>query len=376
MVPLPCSRTSPVPPPAYHRMQAKIGPALHLDALTLITRLRLRALCHLAVRHAHRRCSPPVPAGAGGRPRVYTEESLLLLALLRTLWRLSYQELHDWLVDWPALALACGLPCGLPCDSAGRVRVPSPAQQCKRGQQAGAPMYEMLFVALVSHALHARLMRGRDGIIDSAPILAWRRADPDAAVGHAPHHHARPLLRGYRVHTLLCRGSGLPLLFLLSPANLHDAPFARPLLEGAVAVYGLRPRIVRLDAGYWGLRLIAWIHMTLGAVAILPWNAKRQQNRACLPPTWTAEELGKRTSLERFFGRVFSLFGPFRLQRPPLVGWTAVETQVALTYAATLVVGLAAHQAGRPDLTRSPTRVLAHTWEGLLVCGRQFPRTV
>jgi hypothetical protein len=34
-------------------------------------------------------------------------------------------------------------------------------------------------------------------------------------------------LRGFRVHTLICRGSGLPLLFLLSPANPHDAPFAQ-----------------------------------------------------------------------------------------------------------------------------------------------------
>lgn len=35
---------------------------------------------------------------------------MLLIALLRTLWRLSYQDMHDWLVAWPALALACGLP--------------------------------------------------------------------------------------------------------------------------------------------------------------------------------------------------------------------------------------------------------------------------
>jgi hypothetical protein len=42
--------------------------------------------------------------------------------------------------------------------------------------------------------------------------------------------------------------------------------------------------------------------------------------------------------------------------------------RVALTYAATLVVGLAAQQAGRPDLIRSPTRVLAHTW-----CGYRRP---
>jgi hypothetical protein len=54
------------------------------------------------------------------------------------------------------------------------------------------------------------------------------------------------------------------------------------------------------------------------------------------------------------------------LQRPPLAGWSAVASRVALTYAATIVVGLAAQQAGRPDLIRSPKRVLAHTWEGLL----------
>lgn len=37
---------------------------------------------------------------------------------------------------------------------------------------------------------------------------------------------------------------------------------------------------------------------------------------------------------------------------------------VALTYTATNIVALAAKQAGRPDLIRSPKRVLAHTWEG------------
>jgi Transposase DDE domain len=99
--------------------------------------------------------------------------------------------------------------------------------------------------------------------MDSAPILAWHRTDPDAAVGHAPTQHPRPLLRGYRVHTLLCRGSGLPICLLLSPANVHDAPFARPLLEWAVHLYSIRPCLIRLDAAYWDLRLIAWIHASL-----------------------------------------------------------------------------------------------------------------
>jgi len=347
---------APVPPPAYHRAQGRLGPTLHIDALTLVCTLHLLTLCRSAVRLSHRRCALPLPAGPGGAPRIYREESLLLIALLRTLWRLSYQDMRDWLADWPALALACGLPLGRD----GRPRVPSASQQWKRASLAGAPVSEALFVLSVLTAIRRRLIGARDLIIDSASILAWRRSDPDAAIGHAPAQHPRPLLRGYRVHTMLCRGSGLPVFFLLSPANVHDAPFARQLLEWAVRLYQIRPRIIRLDATYWGLRLIAWIHATLHAVAIVPWNPKRQKNRSCLPPTWTKEELGKRSSIERFFGRVF-LF--FHLQRPPLCGWSAIARQVALTYTASIIVGLAAQHAGRPELIRSPKRVLAHSWE-------------
>ena len=60
---------------------------------------------------------------------------------------------------------------------------------------------------------------------------------------------------------------------------------------------------------------------------------------------WTAEELGKRTSIERFFGRVLVFF---RVQRPPVFGWSTVETRVALSYAAVWVIALAAWQAERP----------------------------
>ena len=296
ILPHPRGPQAPVPPPAYHRARAGRHSALHLDALTLVRRLHLLALCRLAVEYARWRCPPPLSAGLGGRPRRYCEASVLLIALLRVLWQLSYQDMHDWLVAWPALAQACGLPLG----ADGRPLVPSASQQWKRAARAGAPVAEALLVVVVRLALLRRVAGGRDLIVDSAPILAWRRADPDAAVGHAPAHHPHPLLRGYRVHTLLCRGSGLPLLFLLSPANGHDAPFAYPLLTWAIRLYGLRPRVIRLDAGYWGLRLIAWIHTTLGAVAVIPWNPKRQKNRSCLPPTWTADELGKRSSIEQF----------------------------------------------------------------------------
>ncbi len=125
MMPITLNEQAPVPPPAYHREQARLGPALHIDALTLVRTLHLLSLCRLAVGLAHRRCPPPLPAGPGGAPRTYCEESLLLIALLRTLWRLSYQDMHDWLVAWPALALACGLPVG----KDGRPRIPCSSQR-------------------------------------------------------------------------------------------------------------------------------------------------------------------------------------------------------------------------------------------------------
>src|SRR5260221_7176281 len=145
MVPAPCEATVPTPPPAYQRAHAKCRPALHLDALTVVRRLPLLALGRVAVRLAHQRCPPRLPAGPGGRPRRYREESLLLLALVRTLWRLSYQDLHDWLLAWPALAFACGLPA----DVHGRPHPPSASQQCRRGAQVGAPPCELLLGVFV-----------------------------------------------------------------------------------------------------------------------------------------------------------------------------------------------------------------------------------
>jgi hypothetical protein len=167
MIPTIDTEQAPVPPPAYHRAQARLGPALHIDARTLVCTLHLLALCRLAVRLAHRRC-PPLPAAPGGAPRTYRKESLLLIALVRTLWRLSYQDMHDWLAAWPALALACGLPLG----QDGHPRIPSASQQWKRAARAGAPVCEALLVLSVLTALRRRLIGARDLIIDSAPILA------------------------------------------------------------------------------------------------------------------------------------------------------------------------------------------------------------
>ena len=81
MMPTRIEEQAPVAPPSFQRGQARLSRALHIDALTLVTMLHLLTLCRLAVRLAHRRCPPPLPAGKGGRQRSYSEESLLLISL-------------------------------------------------------------------------------------------------------------------------------------------------------------------------------------------------------------------------------------------------------------------------------------------------------
>ncbi len=273
MMPLIVKEQAPVPPPAYHRAQARRGPALHIDALTLVTTLHLLTLCRLAVRLAHRRCPPPLPAGPGGRPRTYSEESLLLIALLRTLWRLSSEDMRDWLRAWPALALACGLPLGRD----GKPCIACPSQQWKRGHAAGAPGPEALFVLSVREAMRRRLIGARDLIIDSAPVLAWRRADPDTAVGHAPAQHPRPLLRGYRVHTLLCRGSGLPIFLSRLPSQRPRCPLCAAAVRVGHAPLSLtslrHPPGCRL-LGLAPHRLDSWRAGSRGRRAVEPKTAK------------------------------------------------------------------------------------------------------
>ena len=154
-MPSTCNEQALVPPPSYSRAQvqaqAQRARALHVNALTLIQTLHLLALCRLAVQLAHRRCPAPLPKGPGGAPRTYCEESLLLIALLKTLWRLSYQDVHDWLTHWPALPwpVAClwgtmasrAFPALPNCANAGKRQEPrslSPALCSRCGEPCAA----------------------------------------------------------------------------------------------------------------------------------------------------------------------------------------------------------------------------------------------
>jgi hypothetical protein len=63
-----CAEQASVLPPSYQRRPAG---TLHLDALTLVRRLHLLALCEQAVHLAPHASVPSPPAGRGEAPRVY-----------------------------------------------------------------------------------------------------------------------------------------------------------------------------------------------------------------------------------------------------------------------------------------------------------------
>ncbi len=333
----------PVPPPRRRRPP----PTLGIHAVQLITGLGLLPLAVSVVGFAalsHRRL--PARTRPRGRPTTYAEATVLLLALLGRLWQLSTREVCAWLGCWPALAAACGLPPG---------RVIHPAHLSRRVRRLGPYPFWLLYLALVWRAIRGGLIRGRDVALDSTLLAAWTRQDSDAAWSFPSSRKGRVF--GYKVHVLLDRVARLPILFLLSPANRNDLPFAYPLLWLARGLLGLPLRVVRADGAYWGLALVRFIVTVLRARPIIPFNRKKQPLARVRHLAWARLSYAARAVIERFFGVAKR---HYRLDTADAIGWEPVLLRVTLTGCAILVVALAAHQAGAPELRLSPTRVLAH----------------
>lgn len=333
---------APVPPPRRGRGAARLG--LHaVQVIAMLGLLPLAAGVAAAAQLSRRR----LPSGARGRgcPRTYADGSVLLIALVARLWQLSTREVCDWLDRWPALAAACGLPPG---------RVIHPAHLGRRLRQLGPYPVWLLYMALAWAALRAGLCAGRDVVLDSTLLAAWTGGDPDARWSFPS---AKGRVLGYKVHVLLDRAARLPLFFLLSPAHRNDLPFAYPLLWVGRFVLGLPIRLVRADGAYWGFALVRFVVTVIGARPVIPFNRKKQPlHRVRHLLRWPIG-YAARAVVERFFAAAKRYYG---LDTRDAVGRDAVLLRVSLTFCAVLVVALAAHHAGAPDLRLSPTRVLAH----------------
>ena len=114
------------------------GKKLWLTPEAFLQAINGPALAQWALQVASRLHPPRLPAGPGGRPRSYTDLSVLLMAVVQTAWRISYADIVDmcvvivtWLTNWVSpSALPQGEWSASARDSTGNAGLPWASCRC------------------------------------------------------------------------------------------------------------------------------------------------------------------------------------------------------------------------------------------------------
>jgi hypothetical protein len=311
----------------------------------MVRDLELLAFAGQVIRAAHRwrPGQRALPALRGGRPVTYRDENVLVTLLVMMVWQVSPETLVKRMQRWPELAEACGYAPG-PVISASQLR--------RRREQLGLWVYFITFCALVWVLIGRGVLTGRDWVIDSTLIDAFSARDAQAGWSFTKRF-------GYKVHMLICRDSLLPIMFLVSPANRNDAPWAVPLMLLALLLFRLPVRVVRADAAYFTRPILAFITGVLRATPLVVYNPRKRGKKAPVTQCWAAEDRrnrGKRGYIERFFA-VLKRY--FRLNHLQAQGAHAAYRHAFEVCLAVLLVAWLADSLGRPDLLHARSRLLA-----------------
>lgn len=292
---------------------------------------------------------PVLPeANRRGPKLVYQDRSVLLMAWVQVAWQLSYEDLVDYFRAQPAAAQAAGLPSD---------RSLSVGQYWERRRALGALPFWLLFIGMVGQLLRLGIIEGSDLILDGTTLQAWFHQDPEA--GWSFPKPWKGSTWGYKVHTVLCRWSQLPVMFLVTSANRQESVLAIPLLNLTVLCFGLTIRIVRADAGYFTIAIMSFIRLVLGASFVIDYNLRREGKRFLATLFFIDQwrfHMRPRATIERHFAWAKRYFA---LESARWAGLTAAYQHTALVYSTMLAVALIAHRYQRPELAGSPTRVLA-----------------
>ena len=141
------------------------------------------------------------------------------------------------------LAKACGF----------KRRTPSHGLFTQFRLRLGEEAYH-IFSRLARTLIESGAMIGKVVAVDSTHIEAYSgramdnangRSDPDARVGRG----RRGFVLGYRVHTVCCADSELPIAFTVAPCNENDKIYFEPLLEDTRRL-GVGFKVVVADSQY------------------------------------------------------------------------------------------------------------------------------
>jgi transposase len=249
------------------------------------------------------------------------------------------------------LAKACGFR---------RRRTPSHGLFTQFRQRIGEETYQLIFSRLARILIESGAVIGKVVAVDSTHIAAHSaravdnstgRSDPDARVGRG----RRGFILGYRVHTVCCADSELPIAFTVAPCNENDKLYFEPLLERAYRL-GVGFRHVVADSQYSSENVrnaAEW----LGAEPIIPVRRDSRARRALrVGRDFVAKGsrrvvrlFRRRWGIERLFGRAKNWL---LLDRLRVRGLTQVTIHVSLSLISMLAVAVTAVRTGTPRLVR------------------------
>jgi len=320
---------------------------LKLQPEELLIAIQAQPLAKWALMMSARCCLPQIARGKGGRPASYLNESILLMAIIQSVWRKSYEQIVDQVASNPSLAKALGF-------SAHTI---SQGQYWERRQQLGWLPFLFFFMVLAAQLIRLGVITGQGLLVDSTLLRAWRHADPGATWQKYACHKA---IFGYKAHVVLCRDACLPLFVLVTPAHVHDSQIGWLIVLLTGLFYAIRVGVVYADAAYFDSRMFRVVHDFLNAHPAINYNLRKAGKTKLATlffiKQWWRLVIAPRTGIERHFAwtkRYFGLkyFQCFTLPR--------VTQFVLLTYVAVLAVALAAVRYQRPDLATRRARVIA-----------------
>ena len=321
---------------------------LRLTPAQLLAVIHAQTLATWALQMAAHFQLPRLKRGPGGRPTLYRDSSILLMAVIQTVWRKSYEQIVDYVATQEELARELGF--------AGRTI--SQGQYWERRAALGILPFLFFFLALVVQLLRLGAIRGQELIVDSSLLAAWRADDPGAT---RQKYAGKKSVFGYKVHAVICHHADLPVFVLVTPAHLHDTQVGWLVVLLAALLFGLKVLVVYADAAYFDKRMFRVVRDILGAYPAIHYNLRKAGKKKLatlfFSEQWQRLVITPRTAIERHFAWMKRYFGLKYFQCFTLI---RVMQFVQLTYIAALAVALAAERYQRPELYRRRSMVLAH----------------
>lgn len=156
-------------------LPGKTNGKLKLTPEAVLLAIHGPALANWAIQASRRFQRPRLAKGPGGRPPRYAGSSILLLAVVQTLWHKPYESVIDLVATRSSLAETLGFA----------ERTISQGQYWERRRQLGVLPFLFFFLGLVGQLVRLGVITGKSLIVDSSLLSARRSTTTRAAKANA-----------------------------------------------------------------------------------------------------------------------------------------------------------------------------------------------